>query len=394
MYQNILFDRVKNLIESYDFSKPFSLYLKELFQANPKMGARDRRETRDLCYHFLRLGNNLPNENFLSKLAVGTFLCSNQLSANFEILIEKNSKLPHNDVSRNLEEKIEIVRLQYPEFSVDKIFCDKELLNEEFVSDDFYKSFLLQPRVWIRIRNNFVEKVIEELNSENIQFERVENDCTLSFSPMQKLENLQSYISGLFEIQDVNSQKIAEFLSPKKNDVWLDACAASGGKSLALIDKEPDIYLLATDLRENILKNYSKRMRKVGFEGYKTQTIDLFKKMLDPSDKFDGILADVPCTGSGTWARSPENLLKSHSEIVRITFQPLQRKIISNLIGNLREGGQLIYSTCSVFKSENEDNVEFFLKKLPLKLIKTQTLKGFEIKADSLFVASFQKVSV
>ena len=170
-------------------------------------------------------------------------------------------------------------------------------------------------------------------------------------------------------------------------------CAASGGKSLCLIDKEPNIYILATDIRENILKNYSHRMRKNDFSGYEIQKIDLTKKSIDPGDRFDGIIADVPCTGSGTWARSPEHLLNNHAKNVLQFYQPLQRKLVENSIVNLRENGQLIYSTCSVFASENEENVAYFLEKLPLKLKEMKTLEGYEMKADSLFVASFVKIS-
>jgi 16S rRNA (cytosine967-C5)-methyltransferase len=66
---------------------------------------------------------------------------------------------------------------------------------------------------------------------------------------------------------------------------------------------------------------------------------------------------------------------------------------VTNVVNHLRAGGSLVYSTCSVFKAENEENVEFFLKNLPLKLKDKEYLSGYEKKADSLFVASFEKVS-
>ena len=394
MYQNILFDRVRTLIEAHDFSKPFSLYLKEHFQANPKMGARDRRETRDLCYHFMRIGNNLNEVEFKNKLAVASFLCSIQNSNNVDILISQNSNLPIEKVIAPLDEKIEIVKSSFPEFNVKNIFPDIKDLNDEFANESFYKSFLLQPKIWIRIRKEFVEEVIAELKEAGIDFEQDQNRQTLSFLPMQKLEALLSFQKGYFEIQDLNSQRISEFYHPKNGDVWWDACAASGGKSLALIDKQEDIHLLATDIRENIIRNYTIRMKRVDFKGYNTQVIDLSKNPINPSERFEGIIADVPCSGSGTWSRSPENLLKSHHQVVKETFQPIQRKIIRNVVNNLRAEGTMIYSTCSVFRAENEDNVEFFLKNLPLELIEMKYLSGAEKRADSLFVASFRKVSI
>ena len=393
MHYNILFDRVQNLIQSYDFSQPFSLYLKEIFRNNPKMGARDRRETRDYCYHFLRLGRNLENENFKTKLAVASFICSSTNSPSLETLLTENSKLSVNDLGSDTNEKIEIVKKQFPEFSIDKIFADMDLLSDDIDKNAFALSFLIQPRVYIRIRRNFVKDVFAELEELKIPFEKTASETVLSFAPMQKLEHMKTYIEGYFEIQDINSQRITDFYSPQKDEKWWDACAASGGKSLALIDKEEAVFLLATDLRENILKNYSMRMKKVGFKGFNTQAIDLTKNSIDPSDRFDGILADVPCSGSGTWSRSPENLHKNPKTKVKEVYQPLQRKIVANCVKNLRLGGTLVYSTCSVFSAENQDNIAYFQEKLPLKLIESALISGYEMKADSLFVARFEKVS-
>ena len=392
MRENILYDRVKNLILAYDFAKPFAIYLKEFFRANRQMGARDRRETRDFCFNYLRIGKNLPQENFINRLAIASFLCSEKNSTSLDYLISNHSVLSINDIGLDLDKKIELVKAQFPDFSLDLVFTDHQLLGEQINKEKFEKSLLIQPRVWIRIKKGFQDAVVDELKSLDIPFQNEEINI-LSFNPTQNLEQLKSFIAGNFEIQDINSGKIADFFTPKKDDKWWDMCAASGGKSLCLIDKEPNIYILATDIRENILKNYSHRMRKNDFSGYEIQKIDLTKKSIDPGDRFDGIIADVPCTGSGTWARSPEHLLNNHAKNVLQFYQPLQRKLVENSIVNLRENGQLIYSTCSVFASENEENVAYFLEKLPLKLKEMKTLEGYEMKADSLFVASFVKIS-
>ena len=392
MRENILYDRVKNLILAYDFAKPFAIYLKEFFRANRQMGARDRRETRDFCFNYLRIGKNLPQENFINRLAIASFLCSEKNSTSLDYLISNHSVLSINDIGLDLDKKIELVKAQFPDFSLDLVFTDHQLLGEQINKEKFERSLLIQPRVWIRIKKGFQDAVVDELKSLDIPFQN-EGINILSFNPTQNLEQLKSFIAGNFEIQDINSGKIADFFTPKKDDKWWDMCAASGGKSLCLIDKEPNIYILATDIRENILKNYSHRMRKNDFSGYEIQKIDLTKKSIDPGDRFDGIIADVPCTGSGTWARSPEHLLNNHAKNVLQFYQPLQRKLVENSIVNLRENGQLIYSTCSVFASENEENVAYFLEKLPLKLKEMKTLEGYEMKADSLFVASFVKIS-
>lgn len=392
MRENILFDRVKKLVEAYDHSKPFAFYLKDFFRANPQMGARDRRETRDYCYHLLRIGKNLPELPFNERLALAAFICSEKLFASLEVLLTNHSELTSHDVERPLIEKLELVKSKYPEFKLDLIFPNIELLSNEIDKEKFLLSFLIQPRVYIRIRKGFEVVVEAELNELKIAFTK-ESELIYSFAAAQSLEQLKNYTEGNFEIQDLNSAAIINYLHPNKDDKWWDVCAASGGKSLLLVEKESDLFILATDVRENILKNYSQRMKKVHFSGYAVQKIDLTQKSIDAAERFDGLIADVPCSGSGTWARSPENLMEDQRKNVRKFYQPLQRTIVEKAIPHLRETGTFIYSTCSVFAAENEENVRYFEEKLPLQLIEMKCLKGYENRADSLFVAVFKKVS-
>jgi 16S rRNA (cytosine967-C5)-methyltransferase len=99
----------------------------------------------------------------------------------------------------------------------------------------------------------------------------------------------------------------------------------------------------------------------------------------------------VPCSGSGTWARTPEQLhFFSKKKIDEYSI--LQQKIVSNAIEYLDEKGYLLYITCSVFKKENEENVAFIQKNLNLQLIKSQYLKGYEMQGDTLFAALFRRI--
>lgn len=105
------------------------------------------------------------------------------------------------------------------------------------------------------------------------------------------------------------------------------------------------------------------------------------------------IIADVPCSGSGTWARTPEQLTYfSEKRIAK--YASLQKKIVKNAIVKLKAGGYFLYITCSVFKMENEENVDFIHEQLHLKLVESRYLKGYEIQADTLFAALFIKEQV
>ena len=104
------------------------------------------------------------------------------------------------------------------------------------------------------------------------------------------------------------------------------------------------------------------------------------------SFQFDGIILDAPCSGSGTWGRTPEMI--SQFEDYKIKgFQNLQKSIASNVIKYLKPGKPLIYITCSVFKEENEQVVDHLISEFKMKLESKEVLKGYEQKADTMFVA-------
>jgi len=107
---------------------------------------------------------------------------------------------------------------------------------------------------------------------------------------------------------------------------------------------------------------------------------------------FDLIICDAPCTGSGTWSRTPEQLY-FFSENKMEEYSRLQKKIVSNIIPQLKVEGFLLYITCSVFKKENEEVVEFVQSNFKLELTKKQLLKGYDKKADTMFAALFKKNS-
>jgi 16S rRNA (cytosine967-C5)-methyltransferase len=196
-------------------------------------------------------------------------------------------------------------------------------------------------------------------------------------------------------VQDLNSQKTLDLLRPlptKSNaelSIW-DCCSGSGGKSILAFDLFKKVRLTVSDKRKEILENLKLRFAKAGIKDNKLIEADLEKLPVRLTESFDIIIADVPCTGSGTWARTPERLLFFKENEIE-EYALLQRRIINNVLPYLKNNGYLLYITCSVFKKENEENVEFLREKYKLNLIKSEYLKGFEMQADNLFVALLTK---
>jgi 16S rRNA (cytosine967-C5)-methyltransferase len=200
-------------------------------------------------------------------------------------------------------------------------------------------------------------------------------------------------------VQDYSSQRIQEFLqlityNSKYITLW-DCCAASGGKSIIAKDVLKNIDLTVSDVRSSILQNLKQRFSKAGIQKYHSFVADLTNaQSLIVNRQFDLIICDVPCSGSGTWSRTPEQLYFFDDKKIQ-EFNSLQTKIVSNTIPHLKEEGYFLYITCSVFAKENEAVVEFIHQKFPsLELIKQEVLIGYDKKADTMFAALFKKVLI
>jgi len=168
---------------------------------------------------------------------------------------------------------------------------------------------------------------------------------------------------GLAIIQDEASQLVASILNPKPGEQILDACAAPGGKATHMAQKmENQGNIYALDLSKGKLDLIEELRERLGIRIVKTIKGDASKFLSFPQGmKFDRILADVPCSGFGTLRRNPDlKWRKGEVDIQRMS--ELQFSILRNLSRYVKEGGVLIYSTCTVFREENEDVVEKFLK--------------------------------
>src|SRR5690606_35646059 len=150
--------------------------------------------------------------------------------------------------------------------------------------------------------------------------------------------------------------------------------------------------LLVSDVRESILANLDERFNLVGIKNYQKKVLDLTlsQALILSHYSFDGIILDAPCSGSGTWGRTPEMLSQFKEHNIKF-FQELQRKIVANVIPYLKEEKPLSYITCSVFKDENEEQTKWLMEQFNLKIEHQELIKGYEQKADSMFVARLVK---
>lgn len=192
---------------------------------------------------------------------------------------------------------------------------------------------------------------------------------TLRCTEKAYLSRTKAFTKGWVEIQDEGSQLIAWLCDAKPGMQVLDYCAGGGGKTLALaVAMERKGRVVATDNDERRLENGRKRYKKAGIADIvevRPLSDERHRKWFKrQKGKFDIVLIDAPCSGSGTWRRNPdmrwENYGPSLDDIIAI-----QQEILENAAKAVKEGGILAYATCSLFTEENEAQVEAFLKNNP-----------------------------
>ena len=173
---------------------------------------------------------------------------------------------------------------------------------------------------------------------------------------------LPFFKEGLYIIQDEASQLVTSVVDPKPGERILDACAAPGGKTTHMaqtMENRGEIY--AVDISKGRLDLIEEMCQRLGIKIVKTVKGDAAAALsISEGFVFDRVLADVPCSGFGTLRRNPDlKWRRGERDIKRLS--ELQLSILGNLSAYVKEGGVLVYSTCTVFHEENEDVVERFL---------------------------------
>jgi 16S rRNA (cytosine967-C5)-methyltransferase len=374
-------ETAEKIIKAYDGSMPLQHFLKQFFAADKKYGSKDRKAISHACYCFYRLGKT-KTDSISSQIKLGIFLCSDEPGIWRNEFTEDWIENWSNDLNARSTFAASIS-------DVDDVFPFESELSETIDKSTFIRSHLIQPDLHLRIRPGKQNNVIAQLIKAEVPFTECGDTC-IAVANGTKIDQLLQ-INKDVVVQDLSSQRVAEFLEeipPKPMlKVW-DCCAASGGKSILAYDHFKSIELTVSDVRATIIQNLKKRFAEAGIRNYRSFVSDLTISSQPSSVNYDLIICDAPCSGSGTWSRTPEQL--SFFQKGKIDYYTdLQRKITSKIIPAVAKNGYLLYITCSVFKQENEDVVEHILQNSKLKLVRMDYLIGYDKKADTMFAALF-----
>ena len=218
------------------------------------------------------------------------------------------------------------------------------------------EALLSRPPLWVRMQSADREAVLAEFAARGwpSRTDRLLPNAA-ALPPDADVSSTEAYRRGRVEIQDIGSQLVLESVGVEAGGRWLDACAGAGGKTLqlaVLLGKDGSVE--AHDIRSSVLEQLDLRARRAGLAGRITV-------VARPDDGYDGVLVDAPCSGSGTWRRSPHlKWVTTRAAVLQAARR--QSGLLAENAARVRPGGMLVYATCSLCRSENEGVVDAFSK--------------------------------
>ena len=284
-----------------------------------------------------------------------------------------------NGVLRNIAR--ELSHLQYPDEKLEPVrflevtYSVPAWMVEQWIKDFGYEqtkgiceSFLKERP--ITIRTNLMKTTPDELKvkleAEGVTVERIDKlSYAFEISGYDYLQALDSFVEGLFYVQDISSMMVAEIAAPEKENYIIDVCAAPGGKSSHLAEKMEGTGLVeARDLTEYKVSLIEENIERHGLANMKAVQMDATVYDEASKEKADILICDLPCSGLGVMGKKTDIRYKMTAEKQKDLVQ-LQRQILDTVHTYVKKGGTMIYSTCTIHKDENAGNVEWFVKKYP-----------------------------
>ena len=206
-----------------------------------------------------------------------------------------------------------------------------------------------------------------------------------------------AFKQGFFEVQDANSQLVAAFLDVKPGMRVVDTCAGAGGKTLHIASlMENKGQLIAMDLYESKLKQLKLRAKRNSAFNIEYRIIDSTKVIKKLHEKADRVLIDAPCSGLGVLKRNPDAKWKLQPEFID-NIRKVQAEVLENYSKIVKPGGKLVYATCSILPSENQEQVQRFLTTeigKQFQFIEDRKILASESGFDGFYMALLERKSV
>ncbi len=285
----------------------------------------------------------------------------------------------HEDVFAELS--TEEAQFSHPQWIIDRIKKDwPENWRAILVANNQQAPMTLR----INLLQSDVDKYTAALEEYELNAEKIAGfPAALKLEQARDVKQLPGFNDGWFSVQDAGAQLAAQILQPETGDNILDACSAPGGKTAHMFEQQPEIKITALDISETRLQRVAENCQRLGF---KPALIAADACAVDDwwqGELFDKILLDVPCSAVGVIRRHPDiKHLRWDLDIKNLVT--LQREILLKNWALLKPGGRLLYATCSLFKVENEAQIEWFLQQVEdIRVVElSDQVKQIESRAD------------
>lgn len=254
-------------------------------------------------------------------------------------------------------------------------------------TEEILKAINLPPKLSIRVNLMKTEPRVlaDELKKEGFDVEISDKTNRGLLVSGSRLLESEAYKNGLFSVQDIASIMASDILGANPEDSVADVCAAPGGKTIATAEKMQNKgSIIAMDIYEHKLRLIEEQASRCGIDIIRTKCHDSTKETAELVGKCDRVLADVPCSGLGVMGRKPEIKYRENPDLEELIAR--QGEILAKASRYVKPGGTLVYSTCTINKEENENQIERFLKNnqdftvdKEMQLLPTEGTDGFFI---------------
>ena len=401
LYRNLVFATVDALAEIFNEGEYADKVIEKTLKRDKRWGARDRSFIAETTYDIVRwkrlyseiaeVKAPYSREKLFRVFAVWATLRGIEIPEDWKQI----EPVPTRRIKGKFDElsKIRKYRESIPDW-LDELGVKE--LGEEVWEKEIH-ALNQQAPVVLRVNTLKTDKAAlkAKLQSEGIETEILSQyPDALQLKERANVFKTEAFKEGNFEVQDASSQLVAEFLDVQPGMRVVDTCAGAGGKSLHLAAlMENKGQLIATDIYENKLKELKRRARRAGAHNIDPRAIDSSKVIKKLYNTADRVLIDAPCSGLGVLSRNPDAKWKLQPEFLE-TIKMTQEQILNQYSRIVKPGGKLVYATCSVLPSENEEQVQKFLSTeegKTFKLSKEQKILSSETGYDGFYMALLER---
>ncbi len=395
-YKNLFIGITETLNNIFFEHKYADRELQKTLKSNPKWGSKDRAFIAETVYDTVRwkrmieasMGKDVSPDNLWE--FVGTWFSLN------------DEKLPYWDEFKKISQK-EILKRNHA--ATGKSFAVRESIPDwlyELGTKELGKQWEKEIEVMnvpaptlIRVNTLKTDRktLQKKLKEEGFETEILSKyPDALQMAEKANIFRTEAFQSGFFEIQDAGSQLISPYLDVNQGMRVVDACAGAGGKTLhlaALMQNKGQIYAL--DIHEWKLLELKKRAKRNGAQNIQNKVIDSTKVIKKMENTADRLLIDAPCSGLGVLSRNPDAKWKLNADFIE-SITKEQAKILNDYCKMVKPGGAMVYATCSILPSENQNQVEKFLENHPeFKLVRDKQILPSQSGFDGFYMAYLKK---